>query len=221
MRGWHAGPHLAEGRDIGWHGAMDASWLVSLVGFTVVMSITPGPNNIMVATAAAHHGVRATLPHMLGIALGFAAMLVPIGLGLGLIITSDATVASVLRWVMLGWIGWFAWKIATAPPPGAAGPVRPRMGFWGAALFQWVNPKAWLIALAAIGEWILPDRPFATQLAVMCAIFAVICLPCVALWAALGSGAGRLLGSPGRLRAFNVTMAALLLASVIPLLPEF
>jgi threonine/homoserine/homoserine lactone efflux protein len=197
---------------------MDTS-LLALVGFAVATSITPGPNNIMIASSAANHGLRATIPHLAGIATGFVVMIALVGLGLAGALTAAPAVALWLRWIMVGWLLLLAWKIARAGAPGE-GPARPPMGLLGGALFQWVNPKAWMIALSANSAYIGADRPMLPQLATILTVFAVIVVPCMLPWAALGSGAGRLLRSRNRLRAFNVAMAVLLVASVLPLAIE-
>ncbi len=193
--------------------------LLSLVGFSVAMYITPGPNNVMVAASAANHGMRATVPHMFGIAMGFSVMLTLVCAGLGATLVSWPLLLPAFRWVGAAWLAVLAWQIATAPPPGEGGRGRV-LGFFGAAAFQWINPKAWLIAAAAAGEYLLPDRPLPAQLARIFGVFLLVGMPCLLVWAALGSGAGRLLHSPARLRAFNVAMALLLVASLIPVLIE-
>jgi threonine/homoserine/homoserine lactone efflux protein len=190
--------------------------LLALLGFSVVSYITPGPNNVMVSASAAMHGVRGTVPHMIGIAVGFAIMIGLVGLGLAGVITAAPMVALGLRWVMFAWLLLLAWRIAQAGRPGQ-GAARPPLGFWGAAAFQWVNPKAWLLALTVNSVFITPDRPMLPQLALNFAVFLAVGMPCLLVWALLGSGAGRLLGSPLRLRIFNVTMAALLVISMLPM----
>jgi threonine/homoserine/homoserine lactone efflux protein len=190
-------------------------WLLSLVGFAVAGSVTPGPNNIMVAAIAARHGVRASVPYMLGISAGFGVMIVLVGTGFAGMIAGAPTFAATMRWAALAWILVLAWQIATAPPPGE-GPARPAMGFFGATLFQWVNPKAWLLALSVAAAWVSPDRPALPQVAVIALAFALVGPPCNLPWALLGTGAARLLRSPARLRAFNVAMAVLLVASMLP-----
>ena len=195
---------------------MDAA-LLSLIGFAVVMYITPGPNNVMVATSSAHHGLRATLPHMCGITVGFALMLVLVSAGLGAVLLSWPPLLPVMRWAGAAWIALIAWQIATAPPPGASG-TKPLLGFFGATLFQWVNPKAWMIGLGVAGTFLHDDAPLAGQVARIGIVFLVVGLPCVLPWALLGAGAGRLLRAPARLRAFNTAMALLLVASLIPVL---
>jgi threonine/homoserine/homoserine lactone efflux protein len=193
--------------------------LLSLLGFSVAMYITPGPNNVMVAAAAASYGVRATVPHMLGIVVGFAVMLTLVCAGLGTALVNYPMLFPLFRWGGAAWLVWLAWQIAIAPPPGE-GSRRRVLGFFGAVGFQWVNPKAWLIAVGAAGEYLSPHQPIVVQLARIFLIFLAVGLPCLLVWALLGSGVGRLLHSPVRLRAFNVAMAVLLVLSVLPVLIE-
>lgn len=191
--------------------------LLTFLLFAVAMSITPGPNNVLVATGAANHGLRATVPHILGISLGLAAMVVLVGLGLAGPLSHAPEVHLVLRWVGAAWVIWIAWALARAPAKAGAGAGQaPSMGFGAAALFQWVNPKAWLMVVAAATTYTVPGGDLPRQVLVLAAIFAVVSLPCLALWAAIGAGAGRVLRTPGRMRAFNVAMALLLAASVVP-----
>ncbi len=191
--------------------------VIAFLGFVVAASVTPGPNNVMVAAAAAGHGVRAVVPMILGIGAGCAVMILLVGLGLSLPLARYPALAVGMRWVGAAWLALLAWKIATAPPPGAA-EARPPLRFVGGALFQWINPKAWLLALGIAGTWTMPDAPVLPQVALMAAAFAAVAIPNGLLWASLGEGAGRLLHSPGRLRAFNVTMAVLLVGSMVPVL---
>jgi threonine/homoserine/homoserine lactone efflux protein len=194
-------------------------FLPSLIGFSVAMYITPGPNNVMVAASAANHGIRATMPHMLGIAFGFSVMLVLVCAGLGSILAIWPPLVPLFRVVGALWLALRAWKIATAPPPGEEGPRR-LLGFFGAAAFQWINPKAWLIGLAAAAEYMTPTEPLTIQLGRIFVVFLAVGMPCLLVWAGLGSAAGRLLHAPSRLRAFNVTMSGLLLLSLLPLFFE-
>jgi threonine/homoserine/homoserine lactone efflux protein len=193
--------------------------LLSLLGFSVAMYITPGPNNVMVAASAAHYGIRATLPHMFGIAIGFSAMLALVCAGLGAALIGFPLLLPAFRWVGAAWLLWLAWQIATAGPPSEGRRSR-LLGFVGAMGFQWINPKAWLIAIGAAGEYLTPDQPIVLQLARIALIFLAVGMPCLMVWALLGSGAGRLLHSPERLRAFNIAMAVLLVLSVLPVLIE-
>ena len=200
--------------------------LLPLIAFAVATSVTPGPNNVMIATSAANHGVRATMPHMLGVTFGFAAMLVIVGFGLATPLATHPEILTALHWVGAVWLLWLAVQIARAAPPAmetteeGAIPARrkPPLGFFGGAAFQWVNPKAWLLALAVATAWLSPHAALLPQLGVIAAVFILVCLPTTLFWAGLGRGAGRLLRHPTRLRLFNWTMAALLVASLIPIL---
>jgi threonine/homoserine/homoserine lactone efflux protein len=156
---------------------------------------------------------------MVGICTGFAVMLTLVCAGLGATLVNWPLLLPAFRWIGAAWLAWLAWRIATAPPPGEGGRRRV-LGFLGAAAFQWINPKAWLIAAGAAGEYLSPNHSLAVQLARIFVIFLVVGMPCLAVWALLGSGAGRLLHSPARLRAFNVVMALLLVLSLIPVLIE-
>jgi threonine/homoserine/homoserine lactone efflux protein len=195
------------------------SILLSLLGFSVAMYITPGPNNVMVAASAANHGIRATVPHMLGIVVGFAMMLTLVCAGLGSALISWPLLLPLFRWAGAAWLVWLAWQIARAQAPGEGGRTRV-LGFVGAMGFQWINPKAWLIAIGAAGEYLSPHQPLVAQLARIFIVFLAVGMPCVLVWALLGSGAGRLLRSHVQLRAFNVAMAVLLVLSVLPVLIE-
>ena len=193
---------------------MTFPWL-AFTGFAVAASITPGPNNVMVAAGAANNGLRRTLPHMLGIAVGFAAMLAAAGLGLAAPLAEAPRVQAVLRWIGAAWLLVLAWRIATAPAPGEGTPAPP-LGFVGGAMFQLVNPKAWLLVLGVATAWIVGEEPVVPQVAAMVGVFAAVTLPSSLLWASLGAASARLLRAPGRLRAFNVAMAVLLVASLLP-----
>lgn len=190
-------------------------YLLALIGFTVATAITPGPNNVIIASIGARRGVLAALPYMLGVTFGFSAMILLVGVGLAGVLTQAPRVAGAMRWVGMAWIVLLALKIATAPPPGAGTPG-PVPGFVAAVFFQWINPKGWLIALSLTSAWIRPNSALLPQVALFAAIFALVMMPCTVPWALLGSGAARLLHSPARLRAFNVTMAILLIVSMLP-----
>jgi threonine/homoserine/homoserine lactone efflux protein len=188
----------------------------ALVAFVVVMSVTPGPNNVMLAAASANYGLRAAVPQMLGIAVGAAAMMAAVGLALAAVLEVLPRTAGAVRWVGLAWLLFLAWKVANAGAPGSAD-ARPPLGFLGAAAFQWINPKAWLLGIGGNAAFVRPDAALLPQVALVALVFLVVAIPYVLPWAALGGAARRLLTSPARLRAFNWTMAALLVASIVPM----
>lgn len=189
---------------------------LALVLFAFASSITPGPNNVMLLASGANFGLRRTLPHMFGISGGHALMVAVLGLGLmGLFATVPwlrpaLTVASVV------YLLWLAWKIATAAPPAEGGAAGRPLTLWQAAAFQWVNPKAWYMGIYAQTNF-ASDGSVWAALAVA-GIFAIINLPSVAVWAWGGTQVKRWLAAPGRLKAFNVTMALILVASLGPML---
>ncbi|MFC4166005.1 LysE family translocator [Teichococcus aestuarii] len=191
--------------------------LLPLLGFAIAASVTPGPNTLMVAAMAARGGARAPLPAMLGISAGFVVLLLVVALGLAAPLAASPAAQSAMRWVGAGWLLWLAFRIGTAPPPAPGAPARV-MGFWAAAAFQWVNPKAWLVGLAAMAAFSVPgEGALAGGLRIALA-FGVVSLPCLAVWVALGLGAGRALRTPRAWRVFNAAMGLLLAASLLPLL---
>lgn len=194
---------------------MEPNLLLGLAAFAFASSVTPGPNNMMLMASGANFGFRRTLPHMLGVALGFVAMAILVGLGLMQVFARFPVLHDALKVVSVAYLLWLAWRIANAAPKEASAGARP-MTFLEAAAFQWVNPKAWTMALTAITVY-APDRSLAA-LALVAAIFGAINLPSVGSWAAFGVLMRRVLTSPARLRLFNRAMAVLLGASLWPVL---
>lgn len=197
---------------------MNGSLFLALTLFAVVSSITPGPNNTMILASGVRFGFRRSLPHLAGISLGFGVMVTLVGLGLHAVLRDAPVILDTLRYVGSAYLVWLAYQLATAPPPGTeqAAAAQP-MGFWAAAAFQWVNPKAWIMAMTAVTTY-LPDKPLAWQILGVAGWFTVINIPCVAAWAGFGSAMRSYLQDPLRLRIFNVTMAVALLASLYPML---
>ena len=184
--------------------------LAALILFAVVATGTPGPNNLMVMASGANFGLRRTVPHIVGIALGIAVMLLAVGGGLAGLFEALPWLAGLLAALSLAYLLILAWKIATAAPPDPSAPPGRPLTVLQAAAFQWVNPKAWAMALTTVSVYVPAS---AAPLAAL--VFAAVCLPIVALWCAAGRALGRMLRKPARLRAFNVTMAALLVLSPV------
>lgn len=195
---------------------MSSDVFLALVAFAFVSSITPGPNNLMLMASGANFGFRRTVPHMLGIGIGFGVMIVLVGLGLVRIFDAFPVTHLILTIVGTLYLLWLAWKIAHASAPDSARAGARPFTFIQAALFQWVNPKAWQMALTAITLY-APDRS-AVAILWVGLVFAIINLPSVSTWTVLGQQMQRILSSPARLRAFNRSMAALLVASLVPVL---
>lgn len=198
------------------------AWFGSAFAFALAMAATPGPNNAMVAASGARFGVRRTMPHMLGITLGFPVMLLAVAVGAGRVLTATPWLHEALRWIGAAYMLWLAWTIARPhPPPTGAAPAggRQPLGLAQAALFQWVNPKAWIIAIGAVVTYTSDGAPFAQTL-VLAAVFGAVTLPAVLFWTGIGAGAARLLRSERALRRFDLAMAALLVASLVPIFLE-
>ncbi|MEZ5796401.1 MAG: LysE family translocator [Paracoccaceae bacterium] len=193
---------------------MTSDLFLALLGFAFVTSVTPGPNNMMLLASGVNFGFRRTLPHMIGISVGCVVMVFLVGLGLAGVFHAWPPALTGLKIGAVGYMLWLAWKIAHADAPGE-GRARPRpMTFLQAAAFQWVNPKAWAMALGAVAAYLpVPTVPACATVAVA---FALVNLPSVSVWAAMGQGLRRWLQEPARLRAFNWTMAVLLVASLWP-----
>ncbi|HBM59458.1 LysE family translocator [Salipiger marinus] len=196
---------------------MTQDLLLALGAFAFVTVISPGPNNLMLLTSGANFGLRRSLPHLLGVALGFPAMVLLVGMGVMQIFDAVPLARPVLTVVSVAYMLWLAWKIAHAAAPGeaAAAGAKP-LSFLQAAAFQWVNPKAWSMALGAITLYAV-SRDLAAVLWVA-GVYVAVGMVSATTWTMLGGVLRRWLTQPRRLRLFNWTMAALLLASLWPVL---
>lgn len=188
--------------------------LAALVLFAFVSSITPGPNNLMLMASGANFGFRRTIPHMLGIGIGFTLMVLLVGVGLSQIFTAYPVLHDVLKWASIAYLLWLAWKIAHAAPAASGSAEGRPFTFLQAAGFQWVNPKAWTMALTATTVY-APGQTIAAM-ALVALTFGMVNLPSVSTWTLAGQQMARLLTSPRRLVIFNWTMAALLVLSLYP-----
>ncbi|WP_085306699.1 LysE family translocator [Planktotalea arctica] len=194
---------------------MNYDLLLGLILFAFVSSITPGPNNLMLMASGANFGFRRTIPHMLGVGIGFSVMIVLVGAGLIQVFDLYPVLHTALRIVSVLYLLWLAWKIANAAPPeGEAKSDATPFTFIQAALFQWVNPKAWTMALTAIAVYTADQSLGAVTLVAL--IFGLVNLPSVSSWTILGQQMARFLTSPARLRLFNWAMAGLLVLSLYP-----
>ena len=199
----------------------DLAWLASTVAFAVAMSATPGPNNTMLAASGATWGFRRTLPHLAGVSVGFPAMLLGVAFGAGEMLRRYPWLHEALRWIGVAYLLWLAWHIATARPaaPGEVATGSRPLGFGQAALFQLVNPKAWVIAAGAVVTYTTASgRALLVQAVTLAVIFLLVTLPSTAAWTLAGVGASRLLRTDAARRSFNLVLAALLVASLVPLI---
>lgn len=193
--------------------------LAALTLFAFVASITPGPNNLMLLSSGTRFGFRRSIPHMLGVMLGFPLMITVIGLGLARLFTEFPMVQTVLKVASIAYLLYLAFKIATAPTPtvdDGESSARP-LTFFQAAAFQWVNPKGWTMALTVLSAYMPPTDPW-RGLAIIATLVLLINVPVVTLWTAMGIQLRRFLGQPQKLRAFNLIAAGLLVASLYPVI---
>ncbi len=199
---------------------MEPDLFVSFVIFGVIAAITPGPNNVMLTTTGLNFGVRLGLPHLLGICIGFPVMLALIGLGFGALFELYPVLHDAIRIVGILYLLFLAWKIANAR--GGINPARQSkpIGFWQAAAFQWVNPKAWVMGSSALVAYTSVDDNFFVQVAIICITFVAITFPCAGIWLVFGAGLQRFLRDPRHLRRFNLVMALLLVASILPVIGD-
>ncbi|KAA8694499.1 Amino acid transporter LysE [Pseudomonas caricapapayae] len=194
--------------------------LLAFTLFAFVTSITPGPNNMMLLASGVNFGFSRTLPHMLGISIGFFVLVLAVGFGLGSVFKAWPVLYTILRYVGAAYLLYLAWKIATSKPASDEVDSQGKpLGFMSAALFQWVNPKAWIMAIGAISTY-TPMQGYFYNVVVISAVFALINLPSVGIWAGFGSLLRNVLRDPLGLRLFNGVMALLLVASLYPLFVE-
>jgi threonine/homoserine/homoserine lactone efflux protein len=191
-------------------------WL-ALAAYVVVTTITPGPNNGMLLATGVNHGLGGAWPHLLGVNIGFAVLMLGVGLGLGALLTQAPALHAALKIVGAAYLLWLAYGIARCGPPGGHGGSPARIGFMQAAIFQWLNPKAWIMSLGAISTY-LPAESFWSGLAIAILTFSLLGLPCNITWVIAGAKLRTFLSDAKALRLFNLAMAAALAASVVTVL---
>ncbi|MBP8186012.1 MAG: LysE family translocator [Pseudomonas sp.] len=197
---------------------MSSELLLAFILFAFVTSVTPGPNNMMLLASGINFGLRRSLPHVLGISVGMLIMVSAIGFGLGELLKIYPPLYQLLRYGGAAYLLYLSWKIATAGAPQADGQLSGKpMSFLQAVAFQWVNPKAWIMAIAAISTYV-PAQPVAAQILLIAGLFAMVNYPTCSLWVVAGSLLRRALQTPLWLRRFNYLMAGLLVLSLYPML---
>ncbi|REG86827.1 LysE family translocator [Marinomonas pollencensis] len=186
----------------------DLSFFLALALFAFIMSVTPGPNNMMLLASGAQFGFRRTLPHMIGIVLGMASLLLSVLLGMGALFVLYPPIYSVLKWVGGAYLLWLAWKVASAPVGQLASAKQSSspMRWWQAALFQYVNPKAWMMSVGCVSSFSLAGDLYVQSGFWIIVLFACMGFPAITLWAWAGVAIRRWLTDDKRQRAFNYGM---------------
>lgn len=191
---------------------------IALLVYAFVTSVTPGPNNFMLLASGVNFGFVRTIPHMCGIGFGFFTLLMGVGFGLGAVLTAFPQLHTALKILGGGYLLYLAWKIATSRKMGEGGVAKARpMSFVEASLFQWVNPKAWVMAITAMALYQDTQNPYWSVLLIGL-VFALTNFPTVSTWAAFGVALRGFLSDPVRLKWFNITMGVLLAATLWPML---
>lgn len=196
---------------------MQIEVLLALGGFSLVSSITPGPNNLMLLASGVNYGFLRSLPHMIGISGGFCFLLLCVGFGLGQLLETVPSVYHALKVAGATYLVYLAWRIANSGPMNSGEVTGRPFTFLQAAAFQWVNPKAWVMAVTSMTIYTNTANYTASVLSVA-SVFTLVNLPSIAVWCGMGLGLRRFLEDRVRLRTFNILMALLLIASLWPML---
>lgn len=197
---------------------MTVETFIAFALFALVGSITPGPNTLMLAATGASYGMKRGLPALFGVVLGFSLMVGIVALGLGAVITASPQILNIMRIAGIAMLCWMAWKIANAPLPSASDTEKPAqkpLGFVAAAAFQWINAKAWLVAVSAASTYYVAGQSAWSQSAMFTGVFFAAAVIACFFWLSFGAAAGRLLRNhPQMARGFNIAMGLLLLSSI-------
>ena len=196
---------------------MTPDLIAAFILYAFVSSITPGPNNTMLLASGVNFGLRASLPHILGINIGFSILVLSCGLGIGALFELWPALHDVLKYAGALYMAWLAWKIARSGAPQTAGAKPKPFTFLQAAAFQWVNPKAWIMAIGAIAAY-TPADGFFTNVLIITLLYSLTGGPSSLAWAAAGTLLRGFLANPKRLQVFNIAMALLLLTSLYPVM---
>ena len=194
--------------------------IYSIATFSLATSLTPGPNNLMLLASGVNFGFRRSVPHVLGVSLGFFVMLVAIGFGLNSLFQAVPAIYQVMKVLGFAYLVYLAWGVATSKPlpaPGQQSGHASPLSFLGAVAFQWVNPKAWLIAVSFSSNY-LPQQASPLFVFLGCLLVAIVNFPSICVWLWMGTRLERVLRDPLRRKIFNWVMALLLLASMLPVL---
>lgn len=194
-----------------------SAWLLAIVLFAISTSFSPGPNNLLLVTSGAKFGLSRTWRHIMGVAFGFPVMIAIIALFLGAVFQALPWLHSALNYVGAAYLLYLTWRLLMAGGSMEEGNVGKPIGFVEAALFQWVNPKAWVMATGAIAAY-TTTAGFGVEVAAIVVVFTLVGLGSSVTWASFGSFIARFLHTPARMRAFNIALGLMLLASIVPIL---
>jgi threonine/homoserine/homoserine lactone efflux protein len=199
---------------------MSQQLLIAFVVFAAVMCFTPGPNNVMLLASGLNYGLRRSLPHVAGVTIGFAFMIAVVGFGFGAVFTAYPVLQTVLKYAGASYLIYLAYAIATSAPPDPEATAQRRpMTFIGAALFQWVNVKGWVMVIGTVTAYAAMAR-YPWNIILQTLLTLLMGFSSTITWTLFGTSLQSLVKSPGTIRAFNIAMAVLLLASLYPVFSE-
>ncbi|MCC0055713.1 MAG: LysE family translocator [Rhodobiaceae bacterium] len=191
--------------------------LLAAAIFSFAGSMTPGPNNFMLLASGVNFGFRRTIPHMAGILVGMMTLMLAVGFGLGSLLNAYPSLHLALKIIGAAYLLYLAWRIGSARTMGKGSDRTEPMTAFQAGLFQWVNPKAWVVALTAMSLFSLPEEPYRSAIAVSLACITPMFLS-VTVWSGFGVALRDWLADPVRLKWFNITMGVLLVLTLYPML---
>lgn len=194
-----------------------ASALFSLTLFAIAAAFTPGPNNMISAASGTAFGFRRTLPQIWGVALGFPVMILAIGLGLGGIFAAIPELHMILKIIGAAYLLYLAWKIANAGGPHGADPIARPLTVLQSALFQWINPKAWTVALGVVPAFTTIGGNLVAEVLLIALVMGIVTLPALSAWAGFGVVLARTMSNARQRRIVNLVMAFLVAASIVML----
>ncbi len=192
----------------------------AIIAFAITTCVTPGPNNAMIMTSGLNYGIRRSLPHYAGICLGFPVMVMAVGLGISQLFEQFPVLHIFLKIIGVGYLSYLAYKIASAPVSEIRVTEGKPFSFLQAAAFQWVNPKAWVLAIGATVTYTVISDTYVLQVVTIAFIFLLFGAPCIMLWLWGGASLKNILRNPRLVRSFNISMAVLLMVSLIPVFAE-
>lgn len=193
---------------------------LAVLFFAFSTTITPGPNNVMIMSSGVNYGIKASLPHWLGICLGFPLMVLVVGLGFGVVFERLPHLHQLIKVLGVLYLLWLAWQIATAQPKAIEQGKSKPFSFFQAALFQWVNGKAWVMATGAVAAFTTVSGVYWLEVSIITAAFLLVAFPCVGAWLLFGAALRVVLTKPLFQRIFNICMALILALSIVPVLLE-
>ena len=193
---------------------------LAIIIFAASTTVTPGPNNIMIMTSGLNYGVKNSIPHLLGISFGFPAMVIMVGLGFSVVFEMYPLFHEVIKVLGVAYLLYLAWLIASSSPTSLEVENSKPLSFTQAALFQWINPKAWVMATGAVSAYTSIASDIFSQVIFIALAFFIVAFPCVGIWLVFGVGLKKYLNSPKHQKIFNLSMALLLIGSVFPVLKE-